>query len=148
MFALAFNGGTFKFGSSSAMLVSRSINGGTAWSNPIELIHDGVQFFNDKNAITADPTNSNYVYAVWDRLVSTGGGPTYFARTTNGGVTWEAARPIYDPGPSSQTIGARLRLLCARPMLPSSPLARVPVPPSLLSATSGGGTALSCSTSV
>jgi hypothetical protein len=105
MFALAFNGGTFKFGSSSAMLVSRSINGGTAWSNPIELIHDGVQFFNDKNAITADPTDSNYVYAVWDRLVSTGGGPTYFARTTNGGVTWEAARPIYDPGPSSQTIG-------------------------------------------
>jgi len=62
--ALAFNGGTFQAGSANAMLVSRSINGGTAWSNPITLILDGAGFFNDKNSITADPTNSNYVYAV------------------------------------------------------------------------------------
>ena len=26
------------------------------------------RFFNDKGSITADPTDSNYVYAVWDRL--------------------------------------------------------------------------------
>jgi hypothetical protein len=87
------------------MLVSRSINGGSAWSNPTALIVDGAQFFNDKNSITADPTDSNYVYAVWDRLADVGGGPAYFARTSNGGVTWEPAHAIYDPGPSSQTIG-------------------------------------------
>ena len=27
------------------------------------------------------------------------------ARSTDGGATWEGARPIYDPGPRSQTIG-------------------------------------------
>jgi hypothetical protein len=104
-FALAFSGATFQPGSASAMLVSRSINGGTAWSNPTTLKIDGEFYFNDKNSITADPTNSNFVYAVWDRLVSTGGGPAYFSRTLNGGANWEAAHPIYDPGPSSQTIG-------------------------------------------
>ena len=28
--------------------------------------------FNDKQTITADPTNASYVYAVWDRLVFPG----------------------------------------------------------------------------
>ena len=51
-----------------AMLVSRSLNGGMSWSNPIPLIVDtDGQIFNDKNAMTADPLDSNYVYAVWDR---------------------------------------------------------------------------------
>ena len=31
-------------------------------------------------------------------------GPTYFGRTTDGGSTWEAPQPIYDPGATSQTI--------------------------------------------
>ena len=103
LMAAGFNGS--QTGSANAMLVSRSINGGTAWSNPIALITDGAAFFNDKNTITADPTDSNYVYAVWDRVGSTGGGPAYLARTINGGTTWEPAHAIYDPGPSSQTIG-------------------------------------------
>jgi hypothetical protein len=105
LMGLAFSGSTFQAGSANAMMVSRSINGGSAWSNSIALISDGSQFFNDKNAITADPTDSNYVYAVWDRLVATGGGPAYLARSSNGGVTWEPAHPIYNPGPASQTIG-------------------------------------------
>ena len=102
---LGFTGSSFQAGSSNAVLVSRSINGGTAWSTPVPLISDGASFFNDKDSLTADPTDSNYVYAAWDRLVSTGGGPAYFARSTNGGVTWEPAHAIYDPGPTSQTIG-------------------------------------------
>ncbi|NJM31338.1 MAG: exo-alpha-sialidase [Rhizobiales bacterium] len=32
-------------------------------------------------------------------------GPTYFVRTTNGGISWEKAKEIYDPGPDAQTIG-------------------------------------------
>ena len=102
---LSFSGSSFQAGSTNAMLVSRSINGGASWSNPITLISDGASFFNDKNSLTADPTNSAYVYAVWDRLVATGGGPAYFARSTSGGVTWGVAHSIYDPGPTSQTIG-------------------------------------------
>jgi hypothetical protein len=56
-------------GGKNAMLVHTSDNGGFAWSDPIPLIIDtDGQIFNDKNAMTADPTNSNYVYGVWDRL--------------------------------------------------------------------------------
>src|SRR5207248_462214 len=102
--ALSFSGGTFQRNSTSAVLVSRSVDGGRNWSNPTTLISDGADHFNDKESITADPTDARYVYAVWDRLSPQGDGPTYFSRTANSGVTWEAARAIYDPGVDSQTI--------------------------------------------
>src|SRR4051794_33009085 len=35
-------------------------------------------------------------------------GPTYFARTTDAGRTWEKARKIYDPGPNEQTLGNQI----------------------------------------
>ena len=109
--ALATIGASMTPGSVSAMLVSRSTDSGRTWSNPSTLIRDGSLFFNDKNSITADPTDTNYVYAVWDRLAASGGGPTLFARTTDGGDTWEAARSIFDPGPRSQTIGNVIAVL-------------------------------------
>jgi hypothetical protein len=87
------------------MLVSRSNDGGRTWGPVTTLIRDGAEFFNDKNSITADPTDPRYVYAVWDRLAATGGGPSMLARSTDGGATWEGARVIHDPGPRSQTIG-------------------------------------------
>ena len=102
--ALSTGGALLQPGSSSAISVSRSTDGGRTWSNPIALIADGAEFFNDKEAIAADPTDARYVFASWDRLPRAGGGPAYFARTTNGGISWEAARPIHDPGPESQTI--------------------------------------------
>jgi hypothetical protein len=53
----------------SAVQVSKSTDGGLTWGNPKELIRDesGLNF-NDKESITADPTRSGYVYAVWDRI--------------------------------------------------------------------------------
>ena len=109
--ALATQGASLTPGSVSAMLVSRSTDSGRTWSNPSTLIRDGSLFFNDKNTITADPTDANYVYAVWDRLAASGGGPAFFARTTDGGNTWEGARSIFDPGPVSQTIGNLIAVL-------------------------------------
>lgn len=104
--ALSTTGASFAAGSVNAMLVMRSLDGGNTWSGPITLIQDGAGFFNDKNTITADPTDANFVYAVWDRLLANdAGGPTWFTRTTNGGASWEPARAIYDPGPNRQTIG-------------------------------------------
>jgi hypothetical protein len=103
--ALSFTGQAFAAGSSSAMLVAQSIDGGVHWSLPLALIQDGAGFFNDKGSITADPNNSNYVYAVWDRLAGQTAGPSYFALTANANSTWETAHGIYDPGVKNQTIG-------------------------------------------
>jgi hypothetical protein len=106
-----------------AVLVSKSTNGGHGWSDPITLKRDtNPAVFNDKESITADQNNAHYVYAVWDRLVfpneRTKGksylhtaafrGPTWFSRTTDGGDTWETARPIFDPGQNDQTIGNQI----------------------------------------
>lgn len=103
--ALGFTGPAFAAGSSSAMLVARSIDGGANWSLPLALIQDGAGFFNDKGSITADPNNSNYVYAVWDRLAGQTAGPSFFSMTANASSTWATAHSIYDPGPNNQTIG-------------------------------------------
>lgn len=99
----------------SAMLVTRSSDGGDTWSNPVTLKQDGSQVLNDKESITADPNDSNYVYAVWDRIDSKGYGPAWFARTTDAGQTWGTAHVIYDPGQNpkagNQTLGNIIAVL-------------------------------------
>ena len=109
--SLAINGAILQPGSSTAMLVFRSTDGGRNWSAPVAVIADGERFFNDKNSITADPTDSRYVYAVWDRLTSDNRGPAMFARTIDGGQSWEPARVIYDPGVNNQTLGSVISVL-------------------------------------
>lgn len=117
-----FDRGTRGF-SPSAMLVSRSSDGGLTWSDPATLIRDRAQAAgNDKNTITADPNDSTHAYAVWHRTVvasehtsAVGAenvivsidlvgaaayeGPTWFSRTTDGGASWEPAREIVNLGP-------------------------------------------------
>ena len=109
--SLGFTGASLAAGSSSAMLVYRSTDGGLTWGNPATLILDGANFFNDKNSMTADPTDSRFVYAAWDRLTNDNRGPLMFSRTTDGGLTWETARTLYDPGVGAQTIGTVIGVL-------------------------------------
>jgi hypothetical protein len=120
-----------------AMLVSQSTDGGLTWGDPITLISDSdPRVLNDKNSITADPTDPDFVYAVWDRLTLTTAdainpenlhpvnppafgvrfglgfkGPAYFSRTSDGGETWEPAHAIYDPGANNQTIANQIVVL-------------------------------------
>lgn len=106
-----------------AMFVSKSTDGGLTWGDPIKLIEDtNPRFLNDKNAITADATDADFVYAVWDRLDLPPGtvinpenviglgfkGPAMLSRTTDGGRTWEPARIIYNPAGNNQTIGNQI----------------------------------------
>jgi BNR repeat-like domain len=93
-----------------AILVARSADGGRTWSNPVTLRRDSGQNANDKESVTADPTDARYVYAVWDRLTGNNG-PAWFARTVDGGASWETARSIYDPGINSQTINNQVLVL-------------------------------------
>ncbi len=120
-------------GGDNGMTYTRSKDGGQTWEDPIYLkVDTDPRFFNDKNAITADPNDANYVYAVWGRLTSPQGpiraapqgrenifglgyrGPAWFARTINGGATFEPARIIYNPkGANNQTIGNQIAVLPA-----------------------------------
>ncbi len=111
--ALAFNN---RANGDSAILVSRSTDGGRAWSDPVTLRRDGAQSFNDKESITADPFDARYVYAVWDRLTGNNG-PAWFARTIDGGASWEPARVVYDPGANSQTINNQIVVLPDRTLV-------------------------------
>jgi hypothetical protein len=95
-----------------AVLVSRSTNGGDEWGEPITLLRDtDPNVFNDKESISADLNDSNFVYAVWDRVDTNpvpNLGPTWFARTTDDGATWEPAHIVYDPGSDAQTIANQI----------------------------------------
>ena len=102
--AITFSGAVLVPGSTSAVVASRSLDGGATWQPTQTLIRDSDVFFNDKPAITADPVATANVYAVWDRLTSMNTGPTYLARSFDRGATWQTPQPIYDPGVNKQTI--------------------------------------------
>lgn len=106
-----------------AVAAARSTDGGKTWTNLSVLIADNapnLQFFNDKESVTADPTNAGVAYAVWDRLELPNGnpdanehtaafrGPAYFSKTTNGGVTWSSPKVIVSTPSRQQTIGNQI----------------------------------------
>ena len=110
--ALGVSGASFTDTSISAMLVSRSTDGGRTWGAAQTLVRDAsATIFHDKNTLTTDPTNAAFAYAVWGRLENDISGPAWFTRTTNGGLSWETSRSIYDPGVSNQTLASQIVVL-------------------------------------
>jgi hypothetical protein len=102
----------FEHNHGNAIRVNKSTDGGQTWSAPTTLIENLSSGFNfDKPSITADPGNANYVYAVWNRSDQGNrgsGSQTFFTRTTDAGLTWEAARVICTPGNDDFTLGDQI----------------------------------------
>lgn len=115
-----------QFDPHNAIMVSKSTDGGDRWGKPIELTADDTWGL-DKESITADPRDSNLVYAAWDRIVYPGGSTrasdqgaahalsyksqTFFARSTDGGRTWGPPSQIFTMATYSGSIGSVLRVL-------------------------------------
>jgi hypothetical protein len=117
--------------STSIIYVNKSTDGGLTWGPPTQLVRDdSLLQFNDKNSMTADPFDSRFVYAIWDRsrfpsdkreFHSISGFPrsfrsdAIFTRTTNGGASWEPARAIFMPKANQFGIGHQIAVVLAGP---------------------------------
>lgn len=94
-------GGINAWPSSAVYEVVKSTDGGLHWATSLLPGSDGVDPPPEHGSLTADPTNPAFVYAIWDGHSSPHSTSAVFARTTNGGSTWEPARAIVEPAPQS-----------------------------------------------
>ena len=107
----------------SGVVYNRSTDGGLTWDDPILVRSDSdPSYLNDKDSITADPNDSDFVYVVWDRVHEAARaqhatdnpiglgfkGPIWFARSVDGGDSFQAAHRIYETGANKQTIGNQI----------------------------------------
>jgi hypothetical protein len=114
--SISFN---FSANNDNAVAAVRSTNGGASWDhlNVIRADNGQNQFFNDKESVTADPYHNGTAYAVWDQLVGPVDnpavlahnffaftGPTYFSKTTNGGLSWRQSKIIVPMRERQQSI--------------------------------------------
>jgi hypothetical protein len=109
-----------------AVIASRSEDGGKNWQAPVVIKRDTqANFFNDKETITANPHESDFVYATWQRIVAPSVNASarageraaafrsiaWFARSDDNGVTYDTVKPIFNPGNKNQTIGNQIVVL-------------------------------------
>jgi hypothetical protein len=120
--ALSINDSNF----ANAVLTSRSFDKGANWEDPVVVKFDNqANFFNDKETLTADPTDSDLVYVTWQRIVAPSENASaragvraaafrslaWFARSDDGGASYDVVKPILNPGNKAQTIGNQIVVL-------------------------------------
>jgi hypothetical protein len=99
-------------GSSSAILINKSTDGGLSWTTPITIDQvKGAGTFDDKPSTTADPDDPLVAYVAFERLANNGSSTTFFSRTTDRGRTWEPARQLLDPGNQNANTGHQVLVL-------------------------------------
>jgi BNR/Asp-box repeat protein len=109
-----------------AVIASRSEDRGKNWDDPVVIKRDNqANFFNDKESLTANPHDSHFVYATWQRIVAPSINASarageraaafrsfaWFARSDDNGVSYATVKPILDPGNKNQTIGNQIVVL-------------------------------------
>jgi hypothetical protein len=109
-----------------AVLAARSTDKGANWEDPVVIKRDNrANFFNDKETLTANPNDSRYVYATWQRIVAPNERASarageraaafrsiaWFARSDDNGRSYDLVKPIFNPGNKAQTIGNQIVVL-------------------------------------
>ena len=109
-----------------AVLTSRSLDEGANWEDPVVVkFDDRANFFNDKETLTADPTDSDFVYVTWQRIVAPNESASarageraaafrsiaWFARSDDNGASYDVVKPVFNPGNKAQTIGNQIVVL-------------------------------------
>ena len=104
---IAFTGAANSVGARSAVVVTRSVDGGVSWGAPVLLVDDdGTRLFNDKETLTrrldgsAPASTLSGIASTLDEH-----GPTLLARSTNGGAGLVAGDDHLRSGAGRQTIG-------------------------------------------
>ena len=82
------------------VFVNKSTDGGLHWSPPIT-VPGTINASPDAPTITADRTDARFAYAAWHSSADKNQNPAVFTRTTDGGLTWEPARIIFQPAQHS-----------------------------------------------
>ncbi len=100
-------------GTQNAVYATRSTDGGSTWSPVSVLASDPiVERFSDKQTTTVDPADPQRVYTVWNRQIkSERRSEILLATSTDGGTSWEPARPIYSPPAPAATVGNQIVVL-------------------------------------
>ena len=115
----------------SAVLVTRSTDGGMTWATPVAVARDAdAAHFNDKEAVTADPKVPGRAWIVWDRTGSSSDpgeapsptpGPSHsplpfsadvmLVGTNDGGRTWSAPAAVFRGAPNQAFVGNQIAVL-------------------------------------
>jgi hypothetical protein len=84
------------------LVVSTSGDGGLTWDDPVDVQPFDLTY-NDREAITADPSRTGYAYYAFVKRLGAFGesGIEMFSRTTDGGKTWSTPAPILLPLPGT-----------------------------------------------
>jgi hypothetical protein len=95
----------------SAVVASRSRNGGRTWRRPVEVA--APLQGNEHDAIAASPTRAGHAYMAWAnfRLTFPGTNTLLFSRTTDRGASWSPPVLIDQPGPFALDFAPRVLVL-------------------------------------
>jgi hypothetical protein len=95
-----------------AIVVATSTDGGATWHRVQAVIQEPNRVgYNDKPAITADPTVPGTAYIVWNRNRAGDNPPqpAWFSRTRDGGRSWSKPGPItFQSAPNTGTLGNQI----------------------------------------